>query len=380
MKLTKTQELLCLCLSSDSELHKKNKFIELYNSIDKSDLYKEAIQDEVFTHLAYLLRTYKLENDEVLKTSLESISKKMNIFLSELNNIGLGLKKENISVVALKNAGILIGIYKNLFCSPMGDLDLLVKKKDFYLAHEIITKKLGYKFKFRSNLEKEDIKLAYLHGGSEYYKVVDNIKVWVEIQWRPVAGRWIQENSEPDSDQLIKDSIAIKDTKVKILEPTDNLLQVCLHTAKHSYCRAPGFRLHSDVDRVVRFNKINWKVFFNKIVDLQIKTAVYYSLFFSKILLKTPIPEDVLIKLKPNFLKNKIMLGFVFNAGIFNQHKKKFSKLGYIFFNILLFDSLRNLIIGIFPNKKEIHSNNIYDRCKFNFKRISSLIFKRQRL
>ena len=380
MKLTKTQELLCLCLSSDSELHKKNKFIELYNSIDKSDLYKEAIQDEVFTHLAYLLRTYKLENDEVLKTSLESISKKMNIFLSELNNIGLGLKKENISVVALKNAGILIGIYKNLFCSPMGDLDLLVKKKDFYLAHEIITKKLGYKFKFRSNLEKEDIKLAYLHGGSEYYKVVDNIKVWVEIQWRPVAGRWIQENSEPDSDQLIKDSIAIKDTKVKILEPTDNLLQVCLHTAKHSYCRAPGFRLHSDVDRVVRFNKINWKVFFNKIVDLQIKTAVYYSLFFSKILLKTPIPEDILIKLKPNFLKNKIMLGFVFNAGIFNQHKKKFSKLGYIFFNILLFDSFKNLIIGIFPDKKELHFNNIYDRCKFNFKRISSLIFKRQRL
>ena len=142
MKLTKTQELLCICLSSDSELHKKNKFIELYNSIDKSDLYKEAIQDEVFTHLAYLLRTYKLENDEVLKTSLESISKKMNIFLSELNNIGLGLKKENISVVALKNAGILIGIYKNLFCSPMGDLDLLVKKKDFYLTTEIITKKL----------------------------------------------------------------------------------------------------------------------------------------------------------------------------------------------------------------------------------------------
>ena len=380
MKLTKIQELLCLSLSSDSERNKKNKFIELYEIVDKSDLYEEASQDEVFTHLAHLILNYKLEDDKILQTSLKSISKKMNIFLSELNNIASNFEKESISTIALKNAGILIGIYKNLFCSPMGDLDLLVKKTDFYLAHEIITKKLGYKFKFRSNLEKEDIKLAYLHGGSEYYKVVNNIKVWVEIQWRPVAGRWIQKNSEPDSDQLIKDSIAIKDTKVKILEPTDNLLQVCLHTAKHSYCRAPGFRLHSDVDRVVRFNKINWKVFFNKIVDLQIKTAVYYSLFFSKILLKTPIPEDVLIKLKPNFLKNKIMLGFVFNAGIFNQHKKKFSKLGYIFFNILLFDSLRNLIIGIFPNKKEIHSNNIYDRCKFNFKRISSLIFKRQRL
>ena len=382
MKLTKIQELLCLSLSSDFEFNKKNKFVQLYKQVDKPDLYKEALQDEVFTHLAHLLLTYKLENKKNLQTSLNSISKKMNIFLLELNNIASEFEKEKISTIALKNAGILVGIYKNLYCSPMGDLDLLVKKSDFYLAHDIITKKLGYTFKFRSDLETEDVKLAYLGGGSEYYKTVDDVKVWVEIQWRPVAGRWIQENNEPDSDQLIKDSITLNNTKVRILEPTDNLLQVCLHTAKHSYCRAPGFRLHSDVDRVVRFNNINWEIFLKKVLKLQIKTAVYYSLFFSKKLLKTPIPEDILIKLKPNFLKNNVMLGFIFNAGIFNQHKKKFSKLGYIFFNIMLFDSFKNLLNGIFPtqsNKEKVFTN-FYDMCKFYFKRILNLIFKRQKL
>ena len=142
MKLTKIQELLCLSLSSDFEFNKKNKFVQLYKQVDKPDLYKEALQDEVFTHLAHLLLTYKLENKKNLQTSLNSISKKMNIFLLELNNIASEFEKEKISTIALKNAGILVGIYKNLYCSPMGDLDLLVKKSDFYLAHDIITKKI----------------------------------------------------------------------------------------------------------------------------------------------------------------------------------------------------------------------------------------------
>ena len=47
----------------------------------------------------------------------------------------------------------------------------------------------------------------------------------------------------------------------QILSPEDNLLQVALHTAKHSYVRAPGFRLHSDVDRIVCFQEINWNIF-----------------------------------------------------------------------------------------------------------------------
>ena len=54
------------------------------------------------------------------------------------------------------------------------------------------------------------------------------------------------------------DSLEVNGSNVRILAPEDNLLQVALHTAKHSYVRAPGFRLHSDVDRVVRFQSIDW--------------------------------------------------------------------------------------------------------------------------
>ena len=57
----------------------------------------------------------------------------------------------------------------------------------------------------------------------------------------------------------------------------------------------PVFRLHSDVDRVVRFQTIDWNKFENKVCELSLKTAVYFSLFFAKELLETPIPDRVLM-------------------------------------------------------------------------------------
>ena len=56
------------------------------------------------------------------------------------------------------------------------------------------------------------------------------------------------------------------------------MLQVALHTAKHSYVRAPGFRLHVDVDRIVSTQNIDWKIFENMVCKLRVKTAVYISL------------------------------------------------------------------------------------------------------
>ena len=382
MKLTKIQELLCLVLSSDSEENKKYKFIELYNQVNKNILYKEAKQDELFTHLSYLIQFYNIDENLIFKKALDDIAKKMKIFLNELNNISEVFYKNNKPIIALKNSGILLGIYKNIYCSPMGDLDLLINKSDFFIAHDLMTKDLGYVFKFRSKLETEDLQLAYEHGGAEYYKNVDDIIVWVEIQWRPVAGRWIQPKNEPDGTELIKNSITISNSKAKLLDPTDNLLQVCLHTAKHSYCRAPGFRLHSDVDRIVNYTDVNWDLFSQKVYKLNIKTAVYYSLFFSKQFLGTKIPENILLKFKPGYIKNKMILFLIYKAGIFNQNKAKFSKYSYIIFNIFLFDSLTELFFAIFP--KDIISDNSNNsrsnQFVFYFKRIINLISKRENI
>ena len=86
-------------------------------------------------------------------------------------------------------------------------------------------------------------------------------RLWWELQWRPVSGRWIRPDQEPDSAGLVDRSRPMEGTRARLLSPVDNLLQVALHLAKHSYVRAPGLRLHTDVDRVVRRQPIDWEAF-----------------------------------------------------------------------------------------------------------------------
>ena len=89
-------------------------------------------------------------------------------------------QKHGIDIVILKNAGIARAIYRNNSCSPMGDLDLLVRSHDFSRDDQILIEKLGCTFKFRSEFENEDLEEAFRGGGTEYFKNVDGYRIWLE--------------------------------------------------------------------------------------------------------------------------------------------------------------------------------------------------------
>lgn len=273
-------------------------------------------------------------------------------YLKELDRIAERFAGEGIKLVALKNGGIARGIYPCLGCCPMGDVDVLIEKSCFRRAHQILLND-GYRFDFRSPLEEANLDEAEKSGGSEYWKKLsDGTKLWFELQWRAVSGRWIRPDQEPDTNELMDRSIAISGTNVRLLSPEDNLIQVTLHTAKHSYVRAPGFRLHLDVVRIVEGQIIDWDIFVKRVMKLQVKTPVFYSLLIPKILFKTPIPEEVLEHLKPHSWKMKGISKWLHKIGLFNPNEKKFTRMGYIIFNALLYDDLTGLWHGIFPDEE----------------------------
>ena len=171
-----------------------------------------------------------------------------------------------------------------------------------------------------------------------------------ELQWRPVAGRWIQPDQEPPADELMERSVPIEGSAARLLSPEDNLLQVCLHTAKHSYVRAPGFRLHTDVDRIVRGCSINWDAFCDHVEKIRVRTAVYLSLSIPAELFGTPIPEQVLLRLNRTARKNRLLKRWIVKAGLFGPDDSKWSKLGYICFNLSLYDTIGGSLSGVFPD------------------------------
>jgi hypothetical protein len=378
------KKILNLALSGVQIEEKLIQFEILWSRVNEESLFRHAQVDEVASHIAYILKSSNLKYASFWDKEYQEVNQRVSVLMHVLDEVGTKLKENNIEIVALKNAGIAKAIFKNNACSPMGDLDLLVRSKDFRNAHEIILKDLGFTFEFRSEFEEEDLEEAFRGGGTEYFKMVDGYKVWLELQWRPIAGRWIQPHNEPNGDMLMDKSIGVENSNIRILAPEDNLLQVALHTAKHSYVRAPGYRLHSDVDRVVRFQSINWNEFEDKVCHLELKTAVYFSLFFAKQLLETPIPETVLIKLKPVWYRRKSIHFFLKKAGLYNQNKKKFTKIGYIIFNLSLYDSLKENLKAIFPPfdslKIKYPIKNKWSLPYFYILRIKDLVFKRAKL
>ena len=380
--LKPVEKLFILVLSSSN--HKDfNKIRGLYYQVGENDTRKfaESEKCESFFYSTLIKAIGKSKVPEHWLKSKEKMERKIKLYMAELDKIGEILSSHNIELLALKNTGIARGIYPKLAESPMGDIDVLISPNHFKNAHDIMLSE-GYKLDDRSPFKVEDFDSAYKHGGTEYTCYLnDGTKLWIELQWRSVSGRRISLDQEPSFNDLIRKSIPINNSKVRLLSPEDNLVQVCLHTAKHSFVRAPGFRLHTDVERIVRSYDIDWDLFLEKVSKMRIKTPVYISLFIPFKLFELNIPDFVLSKLNYFPLKSHLIMMWLKKVGIFGPDKKKWSKLGYIIFNILLFDEIEDLFKSIFPDKSYIkkYYGNIskIKIMKIYFSRILSLIFQR---
>jgi hypothetical protein len=285
------------------------------------------------------------------RDAAQEVGQRIGLYLEQLDRVAAALAEKGIPLVALKNSGIARGIYRDLAGCPMGDIDVLVRPGDFRGAHETLLG-LGYELGDRSPFDLEDLEAAIRHGGTEYTCTLsDGSTLWIELQWRPVAGRWIQPDQEPPADELMARAIPIEGSAARLLSPEDNLQQVCLHTAKHSYVRAPGFRLHTDVDRITRAYDIDWDAFCKRVEQMQVRTPVYLSLFIPSVLFHTPVPANVLQRLNHAPLKHRMLQRWLRKVGLFGPHDRKWSKPGYILFNLMLYDGLKDVWRAVFPDR-----------------------------
>jgi hypothetical protein len=310
-----------------------------------------------------------------------AVGERISEYMAELDKVAALLQSQDIPLVALKNSGITRALYRYPGASPMGDIDVLVRKQDFRRAHAILTEN-GCVMKFRSPLEQENLDLAERGGGVEYSVILPSGEhLWLELQWRPVAGRWIRPDQEPAADILMERSQPIAGSAARLLSPEDNLLQVALHTAKHTYVRAPGFRLHTDVDRIVRSCDIDWDRFVGMVRALQVKTAVFFSLALARDLLGTPVPDAVLEKIAPGRWKIRLMTRWLQRVGLFDPDGRKWGRVGYVFFVALLYDDLEGLKQSVLPNSKTMTEKYGGSGSKqilyLHIKRLVNILFKR---
>lgn len=298
----------------------------------------------------------------------------------EISNI---MANNNIKMVILKNGGIMIDMITDVVKCPMEDIDTLVKKSDFKAAHRILINN-GFNFKFRSEYDFEKLEEAFRDGSTEYYIYSETgDKIWFELSWRTISGKWIRPDKEPNTDLLLDHSYLAKGTQVGILSPEDNLLQVCLHTAKHSYVRAPGLRLHLDVERIVAHKNINWEIFLKKVQMGHFKVSTYYSLYIPSILFGTEIPDYILNELRPPNRKQKKIEKIIRHIELLHPKQKKFNKFQFLIFQLLLYDNLLDALKVLYPGyawmKERYKINSVLKLPYYIFIRCINLIGYRKK-
>ena len=382
-KLVQTpyEKMIVACLTAREAADLEN-IHALYKQCQEQRLFTFAQEHECTSIVAARLQALGKSSIQ-WDTALDEWKYRLSQRFEVLDALAAALKAENIPLIALKNAGIARGIYPHPEECPMGDFDVLVKKSDFERAHEIVMQQ-GFELGFRAEetIEEKGVKAGLISGGTEYKKELADDILWLELQWRPVAGRWIAPEVEPNADDLFETSIPIEGTDVRLMDPVSNLLQVCLHTAKHSYVRAPGLRLHTDVDRIVRaYPKLDWDAFIARARAMRVTVSVYFSLVIPAELLGTPIPESVLRCLEPPKCQKEFLFKSIAKAGLFHPLEHKFSRPKYLAFAAMLFDSPSACFKSAFPSpdymKKLYHLSSNHQLPLCYAKRFFNLIFKR---
>lgn len=361
-----------LMLDMSKEMHDKSEQQTISNrfqTFDQKKFFAICHEHELDGVVGCYAKSIGLELPDYWEKEFEKQSRRQEFFKEKAKDICESMDAAGIPMVLLKNGGIMSALIPQAVKCPMEDIDSLIRKKDFFKAHGILLEK-GFQLKFRSEFEKDEIGDAYRHGSAEYFLPMPGEKeMWFELSWRSVDGRWIRPDMEPDTDDFIARSFMPEGTKVHVLSPEDNLLQVSIHTAKHSYCRAPGLRLHMDVDRIVAHETIDWERFLAIAKNIHVKTSTYFSLLIPSVIFGTQVPQWVLDELKPK-QADKI-LNMLSRAGLTHPKGKKFSKLQFLMFQTALYDTKKDMLKVLYPGKQWM---NEHYGCKNSFDRAFSAI------
>jgi hypothetical protein len=237
-----------------------------------------------------ILKRFKRSYTEsFLKTApvYDDISK----LLNEFNALGL-------KVIMLKGCSLAEQLYQDFSLRPMKDVDILVKKQDWPEIRNIL-KRLN----FKSNLD--PLKLEFLSGipMDSHVSYMGQRNTKIEFKFNLFVLDFPNFSSQEYWYEAI--SIKVNDVETLSLSIEDQILYLSTRMINVGFRNLLWF---CDLRELINFHrkKINWQKLITKAKQKHVTIALYNSLLLLNKELGVDIPQEVLIMLKPNTLRQKV--------------------------------------------------------------------------
>lgn len=224
----------------------------------------------------------------------------------ELNRVNKALSGLDVDIVVLKGGAYIISGQKMARGRTVSDLDILVARRDL----ERVEKRLLEQGWQSAKLDAYDQHYyrAWMHEIPPLRHRDRHIEVDIHHTILPLTGRF-----HPDPELLLKDAITVKGYNFKILAPCDMVLHSTVHLFYDAELNSGDFRnlvdLHELMTVFSHQDQGFWKKLNKRAGELELSRPLYYTLYFSKLLLGTPIPEDRIInhKGRPSIIVRRVM-------------------------------------------------------------------------
>ncbi|MBI5788092.1 MAG: nucleotidyltransferase family protein [Candidatus Schekmanbacteria bacterium] len=273
----------------------------LQNKLDWNQLLKTAQNNGVVGLLYFHLRNF---SKQVPLQILEQLAKiaymigfyNLNLF-QQLKIILMALKEKQLPIMLFKGAFLIEHVFKDLTLRHMGDLDILIHKKDFYCIDEVLTA-LGF-----TALEHDYPKEAFGVLRNIAY-VKDDLRL--DLHWH------LLENNSPfniDLENLWAKSrtATIAGCDVSVLSLEDLIVFLCLHGIYNHYMSI-GLKCFCDIGEVVGCycHEINWGNLIVCAINYRMAFIVLTGLQLTEKLFPGEIPPEVLKKLEAQCSKRQM--------------------------------------------------------------------------
>lgn len=242
-----------------------------------------------------------LRDSDLLPSSLQALlhgayvanAARNSVLLQELGGILAHLAQEGVAVILLKGAALLQALYGSVALRPMGDLDLLVHRRDVPTVLQVLSQQ-GYARRHVEpqaglTIDAENEMLLYRDTGTD---------TAIEVHWNLFDSPYYQERLPLEWFWETAVPLRLEGLETRMLGAEAQLLHLCGHLLLHHQGKGLLW-LHDIAAWVVRYGaEVSWETLLEKAQACDLVLALQSALHRVTSEWGAPVPPAVLARLE----------------------------------------------------------------------------------